>query len=78
MDREILSAIIQKFDGGPVGLNNLGVAVGEESQTIEEVHEPFLIHQGFVKRTPAGRVATSLAYKHLKLIPSQGAQKRLF
>jgi Holliday junction DNA helicase RuvB len=78
MDREILGAIIQKFDGGPVGLNNLAVAVGEEAQTIEEVHEPFLIHQGFVKRTPAGRVATSLAYEHLKLPPSQGAQKRLF
>jgi Holliday junction DNA helicase RuvB len=78
MDREILGAIIQKFDGGPVGLNNLAVAVGEEAQTIEEVHEPFLIHQGFVKRTPAGRVVTSLAYEHLKLLPSQGAQRRLF
>ncbi len=78
LDRELLAGIIQKFDGGPVGLNNLSAAVGEEAQTIEEVYEPYLIQQGFIKRTPAGRVATAGAYQHLKLSPSQSAQKRLF
>jgi Holliday junction DNA helicase RuvB len=78
LDRELLSAIIQKFDGGPVGLSNLSAAVGEEAQTIEEVYEPYLIQQGFIKRTPAGRVSTSSAYKHLNLTPSGSAQRRLF
>ena len=78
LDRELLGAIIQKFDGGPVGLSNLSAAVSEEAQTIEEVYEPYLIQQGFIKRTPAGRVATSRAYQHLGLTPSSGAQKRLF
>ncbi len=78
LDRELLGAIIQKFDGGPVGLSNLSAAVSEEAQTIEEVYEPYLIQQGFIKRTPAGRVATGRAYEHLGLTPSSGAQKRLF
>ncbi|MFZ5585819.1 MAG: Holliday junction branch migration DNA helicase RuvB [Thermodesulfobacteriota bacterium] len=78
LDRELLSTIIEKFDGGPVGLGNLAAAVGEEAQTIEEVYEPYLIQQGFLKRTPQGRVATSRAYGHLGLAPSRGAQKRLF
>jgi len=78
LDRELLSTIIEKFDGGPVGLGNLAAAVGEEAQTIEEVYEPYLIQQGFLKRTPQGRVATSRAYQHLGLAPSRGAQKRLF
>jgi Holliday junction DNA helicase RuvB len=78
LDRDLLGAIIQKFDGGPVGLSNLSAAVGEEAQTIEEVYEPYLIQQGFIKRTPAGRVATSSAYKHLGLAPSGSAQRRLF
>jgi Holliday junction DNA helicase RuvB len=78
LDRELLSTIAGKFDGGPVGLGTLAAAVGEESHTIEEVYEPYLIQQGFLKRTPAGRVVTSRAYKHMGLTPSSGAQKRLF
>ena len=62
MDKRILEAIIHKFDGGPVGLNSVGVAVGEDASTIEEVHEPFLIMQGFLKRTPRGREAMPAAY----------------
>jgi Holliday junction DNA helicase RuvB len=62
MDKRLLEAIIYKFDGGPVGLNSLGVAVGEEASTIEEVNEPFLIMQGFIKRTPRGREALPSAY----------------
>lgn len=65
MDNRILSAIIEKFSGGPVGLNTIATAVGEESGTIEEVYEPFLIKEGFLKRTPRGREATENAYKHL-------------
>ena len=65
MDNKILHTIIGKFNGGPVGLNTIATAVGEESGTIEEVYEPFLIKEGFLKRTPRGREATELAYKHL-------------
>jgi len=65
MDNRILSAIIDKFSGGPVGLNTISTAVGEDSGTIEEVYEPFLIKEGFLKRTPRGREATEFAYKHL-------------
>lgn len=65
MDNKILVTIIEKFKGGPVGLNTIATAVGEESGTIEEVYEPFLIQEGFLKRTPRGREATPLAYKHL-------------
>ncbi len=65
MDNKILSVIIDKFNGGPVGLNNISTAVGEESGTIEEVYEPFLIKEGYLKRTPRGREATEHAYKHL-------------
>lgn len=65
MDKKILNVIIDYYEGGPVGLNTLAVAVGEESDTIEEVHEPYLIMQGFIKRTPRGREATALAYRHL-------------
>lgn len=65
MDNRILLAIIDKFGGGPVGLNTISTAVGEESGTIEEVYEPFLIKEGFLKRTPRGREATEHAYKHL-------------
>ncbi len=67
MDNRILSTIIQKFRGGPVGLNTIATAVGEEAGTIEEVYEPFLIKEGFLKRTPRGREATELAYTHLGL-----------
>jgi holliday junction DNA helicase RuvB len=65
MDNKILSTIIEKFKGGPVGLNTIATAVGEESGTIEEVYEPFLIQEGFLKRTPRGREATPHAYEHL-------------
>ncbi|MDR1022289.1 MAG: Holliday junction branch migration DNA helicase RuvB [Prevotellaceae bacterium] len=65
MDNTILSAIIQKFKGGPVGISTLSTAVGENGETIEEVYEPFLIKEGFIMRTPRGREATALAYKHL-------------
>ncbi len=63
MDKEIILAIIDKYNGGPVGLNTLSVAVNEDPGTIEEVYEPFLIQQGFIQRTPRGREATQLAYK---------------
>jgi Holliday junction DNA helicase RuvB len=69
MDNRIISAIIEKFKGGPVGLTTIATAVGEEAGTIEEVYEPYLIMQGFLKRTPRGREATDLAYKHIGKIP---------
>ncbi|MFU9136002.1 Holliday junction branch migration DNA helicase RuvB [Erwinia tasmaniensis] len=64
MDRKLLLAIIDKFTGGPVGLDNLAAAIGEERETIEDVLEPYLIQQGFIQRTPRGRIATQHAYKH--------------
>jgi Holliday junction DNA helicase RuvB len=72
MDRKLLLAVIEKFDGGPVGLDNLAAALGEERDTIEDVLEPFLIQQGFLMRTPRGRVATRAAYQHFGLKPPQG------
>ena len=69
MDNRILSTIIEKFKGGPVGLGTIATAVGEEPETIEEVYEPFLIQEGYIKRTSRGREATELAYKHLKIKP---------
>ncbi len=71
MDKRILLTIIEKYQGGPVGINTIAVAVGEESDTIEEVYEPYLIQQGFLKRTPRGRTVTSLAYQHFN-IPLRG------
>ena len=73
MDNKILATIIQKFSGGPVGINTIATAVGEESGTIEEVYEPFLIQEGYLKRTPRGREATPLAYKHLGITPPGSA-----
>ncbi len=67
MDNRILSTIIEKFKGGPVGISTIATAVGEEAETIEEVYEPFLIQEGFLKRTSRGREATDAAYEHLKL-----------
>jgi holliday junction DNA helicase RuvB len=69
MDNRILSAIIEKFKGGPVGLTTIATAVGEEAGTIEEVHEPFLIMEGYIQRTPRGREATAKAYKHVGKVP---------
>jgi Holliday junction DNA helicase RuvB len=76
MDNRILHTIIDKFRGGPVGLNNIATAVGEESGTIEEVYEPFLIKEGYLKRTPRGREATELAYRHLGIV--RGKEDTLF
>jgi Holliday junction DNA helicase RuvB len=69
MDARILEIIIEKFDGGPVGLNTIAVAVGEDAGTLEEVYEPFLIQQGFLHRTPRGRMATPTAYRHFGFTP---------
>jgi Holliday junction DNA helicase RuvB len=69
MDNRILSTIVEKFKGGPVGISTIATAVGEEAGTIEEVHEPFLIMQGFIQRTPRGREATVKAYQHLGIVP---------
>jgi len=68
MDRALLRAIIERFDGGPVGVDNLAAAIGEERDTIEDVIEPFLIQQGYVQRTPRGRIATATAWRHFGLI----------
>ena len=78
MDKRILEAIIVKFGGGPVGVNSLAVAVGEEPDTIEEVYEPYLIMEGYLNRTPQGRVATELSYKKLGLKAATGNQSKLF
>jgi len=77
MDKRILEAVIVKFGGGPVGINSLAVAVGEEAGTLEEVYEPYLIQEGFLKRTPQGRMATERAWRLLGLSPP-GNQPRLF
>ena len=77
MDNKILMTLIEKFKGGPVGINTLSTAVSESSETIEEVYEPFLIQQGFIVRTPRGREVTKLAYEHLG-IKKSGAQEELF
>jgi Holliday junction DNA helicase RuvB len=71
MDRRLLKAVIEKFDGGPVGVDNLAAAIGEERGTIEDVLEPYLIQQGFMMRTPRGRVATQAAYLHFGLSPRE-------
>ncbi|MGH7496260.1 MAG: Holliday junction branch migration DNA helicase RuvB [bacterium] len=65
MDKRLLASLIEKFEGGPVGVNTLAVAIGEEAGTLEEIYEPFLMQEGFLKRTPRGRVATVRAYQHL-------------
>ena len=69
MDRKLLEAIVHRFDGGPVGLDNVAAAIGEEPGTIEDVIEPYLIQQGYLQRTPRGRIATVAAYRHLGLAP---------
>jgi len=75
MDIRILQTIIEKYQGGPVGIGTIAVAVSEESETIEEVYEPYLIQQGFIKRTPRGRTVTALAYEHLNLKPDNKARQ---
>ena len=71
MDRKLLEAVIHRFDGGPVGLDNIAASIGEESGTIEDVIEPYLIQQGYLQRTPRGRIATLAAYRHLGVAPPQ-------
>jgi Holliday junction DNA helicase RuvB len=79
MDRALLRAVIEKFDGGPVGIESLAAAVAEESSTLEDVYEPFLLQEGFLQRTPRGRVATRRAHEHLGIpIRPGGAQGTLF
>jgi len=73
MDRKLLEAVVHRFDGGPVGLDNVAAAIGEERDTIEDVIEPYLIQQGYLQRTPRGRVATLAAYRHLGVAPPKAA-----
>ncbi|MFC3339724.1 Holliday junction branch migration DNA helicase RuvB [Paracandidimonas soli] len=74
MDRKLLDAIVHKFDGGPVGVDSLAAAIGEERDTIEDVIEPYLIQHGYLQRTPRGRIATQTTWRHLGLTPPPGAQ----
>ncbi len=69
IDRNILLTMIQKFQGGPVGLDTLAASIGEDSGTLEDVYEPYLLKNGFIQRTPKGRTATALAYRHLGISP---------
>jgi holliday junction DNA helicase RuvB len=78
MDRKLLDAIVHRFDGGPVGLDNVAAAIGEEPGTIEDVIEPYLIQQGYLQRTPRGRIATLAAYRHLGLAPPRARESDLF
>jgi Holliday junction DNA helicase RuvB len=73
MDRKLLQTVIEKFMGGPVGVDNLAAAIGEERDTIEDVLEPYLIQQGYLQRTPRGRIATANAYQHFGLIQPRSA-----
>ncbi|WP_348754504.1 Holliday junction branch migration DNA helicase RuvB [uncultured Aquincola sp.] len=78
MDRKLLEAVVHRFDGGPVGLDNVAAAIGEESGTIEDVIEPYLIQQGYLQRTPRGRIATLAAYRHLGVAPPASGGGDLF
>ncbi|MDR4517036.1 MAG: Holliday junction branch migration DNA helicase RuvB [Nitrosomonas sp.] len=79
MDRKLLLSVLEKFNGGPVGVDNLAAAIGEERDTIEDVLEPYLIQQGFLKRTPRGRMATIIAYRHFGVaLPRNGLQGELW
>lgn len=78
MDRKLLEAVIHKFDGGPVGVESLAAAIGEERDTIEDVIEPYLIQNGFLQRTPRGRIATQSTWRHLGLTPPSGPEPELF
>jgi Holliday junction DNA helicase RuvB len=78
MDRKMLEAVIHRFDGGPVGLDNIAASIGEERETIEDVIEPYLIQQGYLQRTPRGRIATLAAYRHLGVAPRNPPEGALF
>jgi Holliday junction DNA helicase RuvB len=75
MDRKILLTLIEKFDGGPVGVDTLSTVVGEERDTLEDVYEPYLLQEGYLNRTPRGRMATRLAYEHFNLAPNRQVQQ---
>jgi Holliday junction DNA helicase RuvB len=77
LDRKFLKTIIEKFDGGPVGLDTVAASIGEERDTIEDVYEPYLLQIGFINRTPRGRVATRLAYEHLGISEKGDKQGKL-
>ena len=78
MDNKIIEAIVNKFNGGPVGIKTIATACGEEPNTIEEVYEPFLVQEGYIKRTQKGRVATKISYSHLGINPKDGYQNQIF
>jgi Holliday junction DNA helicase RuvB len=78
MDRRILLTVIDKFDGGPVGIDNLSSAIGEEKSTLEDVYEPYLIQEGYLQRTARGRIATRIAYEHFGKQWNVKEQKELF
>ena len=79
LDRAVLTSIIEKFGGGPVGIETIAAAVGEERDTIEDISEPYLLQEGYIQRTPRGRTATEAAYRHLGKIPGKkDGQKTLF
>ena len=78
MDRKLLEAVVHRFNGGPVGLDNVAAAIGEERDTIEDVIEPYLIQQGYLQRTPRGRIATAAAFRHLGVTPPKAAESDLF
>ena len=78
MDRRILLSMIEKFDGGPVGLESLGVAISEDAKTIEEVYEPYLIKEGFIQRTSRGRIALDKTYKYLNINNPNNTQTDMF
>ena len=79
MDRELMMTILEKFDGGPVGIDALAAAIGEDAGTLEEVYEPFLVQNGFLQRTPRGRVATAQAYRHFGYtLPVRDEQASMF
>ena len=78
MDNKIIEAIVNKFNGGPVGIKTIATACGEEANTIEEVYEPFLVQEGYIKRTQKGRVATKLSFSHLGIAPKGGYQNQIF
>ena len=78
MDRKLLEAVIHRFDGGPVGLDNIAASIGEEAGTIEDVIEPYLIQQGYLQRTPRGRIATLAAFRHLGVSPPASGGYGLF
>jgi Holliday junction DNA helicase RuvB len=77
MDKRILLTLIDKFQGGPTGINNLAMAIGEDAETLEEVYEPFLVQNGLIRRTPRGREAGPLAYEHFARKTGRKSQSRL-